>query len=127
MLLAGDRIRSPAVAQQASVLVVEDDASLRLLARVNLELEQFRVREAGTLDEAREAVAAERPSLVFLDVHLHGVATDVLLDELRRAGIPVVVVTGTADITQYRDRADQVLSKPFEPSALVAAARRFVG
>ena len=48
-------------------------------------------------------------------------------DELRRAGIPVVVVTGTADITQYRDRADQVLSKPFEPSALVAAARRFVG
>src|SRR5439155_25201372 len=127
MLLAGDRVRSPAVAQQASVLVVEDDASLRLLARVNLELEQFRVREAGTLDEAREAVAAERPALVFLDVHLHGVATDVLLDELRRAGIPVVVVTGTADITQYRDRANQVLSKPFEPSALVAAARRFVG
>jgi DNA-binding NtrC family response regulator len=127
MLLAEDRIRSPAVSQQASVLVVEDDASLRLLARVNLELEQFSVREAGTLAEARAAVAAERPAMVFLDVHLHGEATDVLLDELRRAGIPVVVVTGTADITQYRDRADQVLGKPFEPSALVAAARRFVG
>jgi DNA-binding NtrC family response regulator len=127
MLLGEDRLRSPAVAQQASVLVVEDDASLRLLARVNLELEQFSVREAGTLEEARAAVAAERPAMVFLDVHLHGVATDVLLDELRRAGIPVVVVTGTADITQYRDRADQVLGKPFEPSALVAAARRFVG
>src|SRR5437762_2490059 len=82
---------------------------------------------AGTLDEAREAVAAERPSLVFLDVHLHGEATDLLLDELRRTGIPVVVVSGSADITQYRDRADQVLGKPFEPSALVAAARRFVG
>jgi two-component system nitrogen regulation response regulator NtrX len=127
MLLAGHRLRSPAVAQQTSVLVVEDDASLRLLARLNLELEQFRVREAGTLDEARAAVAAERPSMVFLDVHLHGEETDVLLDELRRTGIPVVVVTGSADIRQYRDRADQVLSKPFEPSALVAAARRFVG
>lgn len=115
------------MAQQTSVLVVEDDASLRLLARLNLELEQFRVREAGTLDEARAAVAAERPSMVFLDVHLHGEETDVLLDELRRTGIPVVVVTGSADIRQYRDRADQVLSKPFEPSALVAAARRFVG
>jgi two-component system, NtrC family, nitrogen regulation response regulator NtrX len=127
MLLAGDRLRSPAVGQQASVLVVEDDASLRLLSRVNLELEQFRVREAGTIEEARAAVAAERPGLVFLDVHLHGEATDVLLDELRRAGIPVVVVTGSADITQYRDRANQVLGKPFEPSALVEAARRFVG
>ena len=109
------------------MLVVEDDASLRLLARVNLELERFRVREAGTLEEARAAVAAERPALVFLDVHLHGESTDGLLEELRRAGIHVVVVTGTADITQYRERADQVLGKPFEPSALVSAARRFVG
>jgi DNA-binding NtrC family response regulator len=115
------------VGQQASVLVVEDDAGLRLLARVNLELEQVTVREAGTLEEARAAVAAERPALVFLDVHLHGESTDVLLGELRRAGVPVVVVTGTADATQYRDRADQVLGKPFDPSALVAAARRFVG
>src|SRR5262249_5412783 len=124
---AGRSIRSPAVSQQASVLVVEDDASLRLLARVNLELEQFRVREAGTLDEARAAVAAERPGVVFLDVHLHRESSDVLLDELRGRGIPVVVVTGTADVTQYRDRSDQVLGKPFEPAALVAAARRFVG
>jgi DNA-binding NtrC family response regulator len=110
-----------------SVLVVEDDASLRLLSRVNLELERFEVREAATLDEARAAVAAERPGMVFLDVHLRGEATDVLLGELRQAGIPVVVVTGTADIDQYRERADEVLSKPFEPAALIAAARRFLG
>jgi two-component system C4-dicarboxylate transport response regulator DctD len=127
MLLADDRLRSPAVNGRASVLVVEDDASLRLLCRVNLELEQFDVREAGTLEEARDAVATERPDVVFLDVHLHGEATDALLSELRQAGIPVVVVTGTADITQYRDRADQVLGKPFEPAALVEAARRHVG
>jgi two-component system nitrogen regulation response regulator NtrX len=115
------------VGQQASVLVVEDDPGLRLLARVNLELEQFTVREAGTLAEARAAVAAERPGLVFLDVNLQGESTDVLLGELGRAGVPVVVVTGRADATHYVDRADEVLGKPFEPSALVAAARRFVG
>jgi DNA-binding response OmpR family regulator len=115
------------VGQQASVLVVEDDPGLRLLARVNLELEQFSVREAATLEEARAAVAAERPAVVFLDVHLRGESTDVLLGELRRAGVPVVVVTGTADAAEYRDRADQVIGKPFDPSALVAAARRFVG
>jgi DNA-binding response OmpR family regulator len=127
MLLIGDRIRSPAVNGPPSVLVVEDDPSLRLLCRVNLELEQFEVREAATVDDARAAVAAGAPQLVFLDVHLHGEATDLLLRELRAAGIPVVVVTGTADITQYRDSADLVLSKPFEPAALVEAARRFVG
>ena len=33
-----------------TVLVVEDDASLRLLCRLNLELERYRVLEAGTVD-----------------------------------------------------------------------------
>jgi DNA-binding response OmpR family regulator len=36
----------------------------------------------------------------------------------------VVVVTGSADVDAYRDRADEVLAKPFLPDALVAAARR---
>jgi DNA-binding response OmpR family regulator len=108
-----------------TVLVVEDDDNLRLLCRVNLELEHFDVREAATLADARAAVGAGRPDLVFLDVHLRGEATDPLLEELRRAGIPVVVVTGTADITEYRGRATEVLGKPFEPAALIAAARRY--
>jgi DNA-binding response OmpR family regulator len=61
---------------------------------------------------------------VLLDVHLGGVASDELLEELRASGIPVVVVTGSADIDQYRGRADDVLGKPFEPSDLIATARR---
>jgi len=126
MLLTPGRngIRSLAVTGGMSVLVVEDDASLRLLCRVNLELEQFDVREAGTIDEARAEVAAGRPGIVFLDVHLHGQETDGLLDELRAAGIPVVVVTGSADISRFHNRAEQVLEKPFRPADLVAAARR---
>jgi DNA-binding response OmpR family regulator len=112
------------VGESASVLVVEDDPSLRLLYRVNLELEAFEVDEAGTLEEAREAVSRRRPGVVVLDVHLEGVPSDAFLDELRAARIPVVLVTGTADIDRYRDRADAVLGKPFQPDALVAAARR---
>jgi DNA-binding response OmpR family regulator len=106
------------------VLVVEDDPSLRLLCRVNLELEQFIVREAGTIDAARAAIDEGRPDVVLLDVHLDGVASDELLEELRTSGIPVVVVTGSVDLEQYRDRADDVLGKPFAPNDLVAAARR---
>ena len=104
--------------------MVEDDPSLRLLARVNLELEQFDVREAASIEAAREAVADARPDVVLLDVHLGGMASDELLEELRGSGIPVVVVTGSADLEQYRERADDVLGKPFEPGELVAAARR---
>jgi DNA-binding response OmpR family regulator len=106
------------------VLVVDDDPSLRLLCRVNLELDGFVVREASSADEARAAVDDERPDVVLLDVHLHGEHADVLLDELRLAGIPVALVTGTADVTELRSRADDVLMKPFLPEALVATARR---
>jgi two-component system response regulator FlrC len=113
--------------RRGSVLVVEDDTSLRLLCRVNLELEQFRVREAATVEEARAAVAEERPAIVFLDVHLQGEASELLLAELRDAGVPVVIVTGSAAVDHYREQADAVLAKPFEPAALIAAARQYVG
>jgi two-component system C4-dicarboxylate transport response regulator DctD len=106
------------------VLVVEDDPALRLVCRVNLELSGFAVAEAATLDEARSAVAAESPALVLLDLHLGGTAADELLDELRAAGTPVVLVSGTADVRAYEGRASAVLAKPFEPAELVETTRR---
>jgi two-component system nitrogen regulation response regulator NtrX len=112
------------VGDASSILVVEDDAALRMVCRVNLELERFRVREAAALDEARALVAAERPSLVFLDLHLGLGATDGFLEELRAVGIPVVLVSGTVDVTEYEGRATAVMPKPFDPADLVAAAHR---
>ena len=108
----------------ASILVVEDDPSLRLVCRVNLELENFRVREAEGVADARAAVAAERPALVFLDLHLGAGASDGFLEELRADGIPVVLVSGTVDLAEYRERATAVIPKPFDPADLVAAAHR---
>ena len=106
------------------VLVVDDDPSLRMLCRVNLELDGFDVREAATLEEARQAVADSRPSVVFLDVHLGNTSSHELLAELRESGIPVVLVTGSADVNELRGRADAILAKPFLPDDLVAAAKR---
>ena len=108
----------------ASILVVEDDPSLRLVCRVNLELENFRVREAEGVADARAAVAAERPALVFLDLHLGAGASDAFLEELRADGIPVVLVSGTVDLAEYQERATAVIPKPFDPADLVAAAHR---
>jgi DNA-binding NtrC family response regulator len=107
-----------------SILIVEDDPSLRLLCRVNLELEGFVVHEASTLAAARAALARLRPHVVFLDVHLGREHSDELLDELRESGIPVVLVTGSADVADYRARATEVLAKPYAPEALVSAAKR---
>jgi DNA-binding response OmpR family regulator len=108
----------------ARALVVDDDAALRLLCRVNLELEGFAVREAVSVAEAEAAVAAERPDVVLLDVHLGGERAIDLLSRLRDAGIPVALVTGSVDVDEYRGVADAVIAKPFEPLELVETARR---
>jgi DNA-binding response OmpR family regulator len=97
-----------------------------MVCRVNLELEGFRVREAASIAEARSEVEAEVPGLVLLDLHLGAGASDELLDELRGEGIPVVLVSGTVDVTAYEGRASAVMPKPFEPSELVEIARRHV-
>jgi DNA-binding NtrC family response regulator len=108
----------------ARALVVDDDAALRLLCRVNLELEGFSVREAASIEEAEAAVQVERPDVVLLDVHLGGDHSLVLLDALQADGIPVVLVTGSVDVELYRDRADAIVTKPFIPQELVNVARR---
>ena len=109
---------------QPLVLVAEDDPSLRLLYRVNLELEGFRVAEAATVDEARAAVEAERPAAVVLDLRLGTTDAGGLLDELRAGGLPVVVLSGASDLEAYRGRASELLGKPFEPDELVRVVAR---
>jgi DNA-binding NtrC family response regulator len=108
----------------ATALVVDDDAALRLLLRVNLELDGFVVREATSVREAQTVVESDRPDIVLLDVHLSGEETLGLLDELRANGIPVALVTGSVDVELYRDRADAIVPKPFNPQELVEIARR---
>jgi DNA-binding response OmpR family regulator len=97
---------------------------LRLVCRVNLELEGFRVEEAAAAAEARDAVAREQPALVFLDLWLGTEEAGGLLDELRGAGLPVVLLSGADDAGEYAGRATEVMGKPFEPASLVAVAQR---
>lgn len=109
-----------------TVLVVDDEPSLRLLCKVNLELEGYRVLEAGTLGEARTLLDAEPIDVVVLDVHIAGGDGRDLLDELRaqESGVKVAMLTGSADVTTGRfDAADAVIPKPFEPRELLTAVR----
>ena len=109
-----------------SVLVVDDEPSIRLLCRVNLELEGHRVLEAASLDEARAALA-EQPALVLLDVHVGGQDGLELLTEIRaeHGDVKVVLLTGSTELAEvHRDLADGILPKPFTLEQLAATVHR---
>jgi DNA-binding response OmpR family regulator len=104
------------VGAQVTVLVVDDDPAIRLLCRVNLELDGHAVKEAGTLEDARDAMAAENFDLVILDVHVAGGDGRDLLAELRtsKPDLPVALLTGTADRSELiTEQADALIPKPF--------------
>jgi len=111
-------------AQQRTVLVVDDEPSLRLLCRVNLELEGYRVLEAATIAAARGLLAADSIDVVLLDVHVGTDSGLDILDEIEGLGLPVrvVVLSGTSEISaDVRTRIHGVLGKPFALHELSAA------
>jgi DNA-binding response OmpR family regulator len=104
------------------VLVVDDDASLRLLCRVNLELEGHRVLEATSLAAAREQLEREDVDVVLLDLHLGQDNGALVLDELIEPDGPRVFLFTGKDVPEpVRARADGVIPKPFTLEQLSAA------
>jgi CheY-like chemotaxis protein len=113
------------------ILVVDDEPSIRLLCRVNLELEGHEVLEADSLATARTAMATGDVDVVLLDIHLHGERSDALLAECheQEPPIPVVIVSGSADAKQLAllTHADAILPKPFEIDELLSTVRTLAG
>ena len=109
------------------MLFVDDDASIRLLCRVNLELEGYRVLEAASLSEARSAVSDDDVRVAILDVHLGSDDGRELLRELR-AGHPeiqVALLSGSAAREQIaREQADALIPKPFVLEELIDTVER---
>jgi DNA-binding response OmpR family regulator len=110
-----------------TVLVVDDDAAIRFLCRVNLELEGWTVSEAASVAQARAAVAGTELAVVLLDVHLGAESSLDFLEELRadHPDLPVAMLTGsTGTPTLEGVTADAVIPKPFRPEALTATVGR---
>jgi DNA-binding response OmpR family regulator len=110
-----------------TVLVVDDDASIRLLCRLNLELEGWDVLEAATLPQAREQLEAQDVRVVVLDVHVGTGNGLELLEELRRdrPDVRVAMLTGTEDIRDVG--SDAVIPKPFTIEQLTSTVANLAG
>jgi two-component system, NtrC family, C4-dicarboxylate transport response regulator DctD len=110
---------------QRAILVVDDDPSIRLLCRVNLEQDGFRVLEAYDLAGAVEHAAGA--NLVLLDLHLGQVSGRDVVDPVRAAapGVPLVLLTGSAEVeADLRALVDDVITKPFTIDGLRETAGR---
>jgi two-component system, OmpR family, response regulator RpaB len=117
------------------VLVIDDEAPIRLLCRVNLEAEGMEVLEAADGPSGLESARHSRPDVILLDVMMPGldgwqVAEELLDDELT-SGIPIVFLTARAEL---RDRARGLdvggidyVTKPFNPIELASLVRELLG
>jgi DNA-binding response OmpR family regulator len=109
-----------------TVLIVDDDASLRLLCRVNLELEGYRVLEAPSVAAAEDAVAADTVDLFLLDIHIGADDGLALMRSLRARehNAPIVLFTGSATLDPITvAEADGVVPKPFRLEQLLDVVR----
>jgi DNA-binding response OmpR family regulator len=111
--------------------VIDDEAPIRLLCRVNLEAEQMEVLEAADGPTGLETARAEIPDVILLDVMMPGLdgwrVAEELLDDERTQGIPIVFLTARAEL---RDRARGIdlggvdyVTKPFNPVELAPLVR----
>lgn len=125
-----------ATASAPVILLVDDEPDLRTIARMSLQhLGGFAVVEAASGAEALELAARLTPSLVLLDVMMPGMdGTDVfraMQADLATRALPVIFLTAKAmpaELDRLREMgAHAIITKPFEPAALVALVRRLLG
>jgi PAS domain S-box-containing protein len=114
----------PSDGEARTVLIVDDDQSIRALLRQELEASGHRVREARTGEEALAAVKQQRPGLIILDVIMPGLSgfdvAAVLRNDPQTLNIPVIILT----VVQDRERGlrlgvDQYFTKPVSTEALL--------
>ena len=110
------------------VLVIDDEAPIRLLCRVNLEAEGMEVLEAADGVSGVDAARSERPDVILLDVMMPGMdgwqVAEQLVEDEKTNQIPLVFLTARAEL---RDRARGLelggvdyITKPFNPVELAS-------
>ena len=116
----------------ATILLVEDDQSLGQLLAEELEMDGYTMLRAGTVDEARQQLRGQRPSLIVSDLRLpDGDGLQVLsFQQAEHPGIPFIVITAFGTVDQAVDAlkagADDFLTKPLSTDHLRLKIKRLL-
>ena len=117
-----------------TVLLVEDEPDIRLMARLMLEHSGYSVIEAGGGEEAVELAENAKVDAVLLDLRMPGMDGWAVLEELRAKGtisrLPVIVLSAHADPSAIRRSvelgAKGYVKKPFRVADLTGALEAVV-
>jgi len=127
-----DSLPALEVPTRRRLLLVDDDAGLRLLLRTTLAADECAVEETASAEEAADLARFWRPSLVVLDVGLPGMSGLAFCRELKEKpvyGSPrVILLTGgeTSGEDALKSGADALLRKPFSPLDLLGLIDRLL-
>ena len=116
----------------ATVLVVEDDLSLREAMCDTLQMAGYQVTAAADAQAALRLVEKEAVGMVVSDVHMQPMDGHLLLQKLkaRHPSLPVVLMTAYGNVQKavqaMRDGASDYLVKPFEAQVLVNMVSRYL-
>src|SRR5574343_1571366 len=111
-----------------NILVVDDEAPIREMIAVALEMAGYECLEAGTAQHAHTLVVDRTPDLILLDWMLPGTSGIELARRLKRddltSDIPIIMLTAKGEednkIQGLEVGADDYITKPFSPRELVA-------
>ena len=111
-----------------TILIVDDEPKIVRLARDYLEKNGYRVVTAGDGQSALTTARREKPDLIVLDLMLPVMDGREVCKILRReSDVPIIMLTALAEevdqITGLEIGADDYITKPFSPRALVARVR----
>jgi DNA-binding response OmpR family regulator len=117
--------------KRQTVLIVDDEATVREVVRRYLELEGFKVLEAASGPLALQVLHDEQPDLIVLDIMLPGLdgftftrsVRNPVRGEPSNKGIPIIMLTARTEeadrIAGFELGADDYVVKPFSPRELV--------
>lgn len=113
---------------EKSILIVDDESSIRDMLRIALEMADYQCMEAGDAQTAHALIVDNKPDLILLDWMLPGTSGIELARRLKRdeltSHIPIIMLTAKGEednkVQGLEVGADDYITKPFSPRELVA-------